>query len=150
MADNSKYSVNARLADLSARVQALEKENSALRIWAEGVIVNKIADAATRIQGATGRDGANGKDGAPGKNGKDSNVVGPRGADGKRGDKGDKGDRGDRGEQGTQGKPGRDGTIVAAAELAALRADVKALIDVNKKAGQYLEWLKEKAAHRAS
>ena len=110
--------------------------------------------------GCAGKDGADsnvpgprgpaGNDGAPGRNGADSKVPGPVGPAG----------RGERGEPGERGPAGPDTTEALAdarAEIAAYRAEVatfktilQGLIDREKNTGSYMEWLRAKAAERAS
>jgi hypothetical protein len=94
--------------------------------------------------GKDGKDGRDGKDGAPGINA--PGIVGP---------------------QGVPGTPGRDGkdapqrseldnllieqareTKALRQEMAALESKVKSLVAMNDKAGEYLEWLRARAAAR--
>jgi len=108
-----------------------------------------------------GPPGPQGPQGIPGPQG-EPGERGPAGRDGRDGAIGPKGDRGDsapiaietlRGPKGERGADGKDGDAgVAVAELrnevVTLRNEVKALIDADKHKGQYLNWLREKAAKR--
>jgi hypothetical protein len=98
--------------------------------------------------------GPAGPQGPPGKDGKDSTIPGPPGP------KGDKGSdaprpqveafRGPKGDQGPAGKDGDAGQEVAAlnARMAALESTVQALLDMNKQASAYIEFLRARAAAR--
>jgi len=78
-----------------------------------------------------------------GRDGKDSIVPGPAGRDGK--DSIVPGPRGQTGIQGPQGLPGKDADVTALRQdVASLRATVDALLDMNKKAGEYIAWLHER------
>jgi hypothetical protein len=72
---DNKYSVNARLSELTSRVTALEAENKELRVHLAGQLETKINDAKHLIQ-ASIRIPQDGKDG---RDGRDSVVPGPRG-----------------------------------------------------------------------
>jgi len=87
-------------------------------------------------QGTAGRDGRDGAQGPPGV--------------GKQGDPGPQGKRGDDGKPGRDGKDGDAGKAVAELknEIQSLKATVNALLDMNKRAGEYIEWLRARAAAR--
>ncbi len=99
-----------------------------------------------------------GPQGAPGRNGADSTVPGPPGPPGVS-------TQGPRGLPGRDGAPGKDGVCVCQttldavqplrgeianmrAEFAALKATVKSLLDMNTRASEYIEFLKERVAAR--
>ena len=114
-------------------------------------------------QGPPGRDGAPstvpGPQGMPGRNGadgKDSTVPGPQGPPGVAviGPRGERGEHGIPGKDGRDGQPGRDGKdadmSVLLKQVADLKVTVQALIDMNKNAGLYIDWLKAKRLARAN
>jgi hypothetical protein len=76
----NKYTVGAKLSDLTSRVTSLEKENAELRTHLAGKLETLVNDARNIIQGQIkiprdGKDGCNGVDGATGATG----VKGDRG-----------------------------------------------------------------------
>ena len=131
-------------------------------------------------QGMPGRNGADGKDstvpgpqgppgppgvsivgprgerGLNGRNGSDSTVPGPQGPPGVAviGPRGERGEHGIPGKDGRDGQPGRDGKdadmSVLLKQVADLKVTVQALIDMNKNAGLYIDWLKAKRLARAN
>ena len=114
-------------------------------------------------QGPPGRDGApstvpgpQGLAGKDGRNGSDSTVPGPQGPPGVAviGPRGERGEHGIPGKDGRDGQPGRDGKdadmSVLLKQVADLKVTVQALIDMNKNAGLYIDWLKAKRLARAN
>jgi hypothetical protein len=101
---------------------------------------------------------------------KGETIVGPKGDRGEKGDKGDpstvpgpKGDKGDRGEsvvgphglKGDRGERGPAGADADNSAIAAMRKEVaevklmlQGMLDMNTKAGEYIEFLKAKVAAR--
>jgi hypothetical protein len=114
---------------------------------------------AARVVGPQGEAGPRGEAGPKGETGE----RGPAGRDGRQGPQGPKGEtgadaprpqveafRGPRGDQGPAGKDGDPGPEVAALnnKLDSLAATVKALLDKDAYASEYVEWLKARAAAR--
>jgi hypothetical protein len=96
--NDNKYSVNAKIGDLQARVLALETANAALRTWVLAELATKIKDAENIIQDAQAadfrdlqvgidkafsdlkasvKDGVDGRDGALGPQGPRGDVLIP-------------------------------------------------------------------------
>jgi hypothetical protein len=109
------------------------------------------------------RDGRDGKDGSPGAKGergergsagesivgpqgpKGDSVIGPQGAS----IKGDRGERGPCGPDTAEAIAESEAAVAALrSEVARLSATVQALIDVNKHAGDYVEFLRTRVAQR--
>jgi hypothetical protein len=145
MADTSRsvYTVHRRLDVLESNVnEALQSAKSA---HARLDVAPKVGPAGERgLKGDAGRDAVS----IPGRNGKDSTVPGPAGRDGAT----------------IVGPAGRDGRnapsidellATSRADMAALRAEyaeiklmLQGFCDINKKAGDYITWLKQRAEAR--
>jgi hypothetical protein len=91
--------------------------------------------------GSVGPQGGRGETGVQGAAG----IHGREGAQGQKGQKGDTGMTGQRGTVGERGERGTNGdTSALVAEMAELKQQLQAIIDMNRGAGQYLEWLRAK------
>jgi hypothetical protein len=141
----NKFAVHSRLGLLENAATELRRDVTSLQ----------QRPAVPGPAGKAGRDGSdcqcrNGREGAPGLPGRDSTVAGPAGAVGLAGPKGDRGERGPAGPDTTEALAEARAVIAnCRAELATLKTTVQGLLDMNARAGEYIQWLRSKAAARA-